>query len=99
MLDNAERQRRKLVLSELKAAERAKAEAMLPASRQQLKALIDWVDGHLEDGYDHSLRYTVEYIRTNDLDEPGTLEWLRKHGGYCDCEVVMNVEDSCPAFK
>jgi len=98
MPSESEKRRRKAIRHDLKAAERIKAEAALPASKDQLEALFDWVDEHLESGCDHGLRQTVEFIRANGLDEQLTVEWLRDYGGYCDCEVVMNVQDGCPAF-
>ena len=28
------------------------------------------------------------------IDIPASLEYLHKHGGHCDCEILFNVEDS-----
>jgi len=99
MPEHSEKRRRKAILHELKSAGQTKAEAALPAPKDQLKALFVWVDEHLDGHCDHGHRHTLEYIRAHGLDEERTVEWLREHGGYCDCEVVMNVEDSCPAFN
>ncbi len=99
MPDESEKQRRKTIRQELRSAEKLKAEMELPAPKHLLQDLFQWVDDRLENGCDHTLRYTVQYIHENGLDEEHTLQWLREFGGYCDCEVVMNVEDGCPAFK
>jgi hypothetical protein len=32
------------------------------------------------------------YIRRNDLDQRLTVEWVEGNGGFCDCEVLNNVE-------
>jgi hypothetical protein len=29
-----------------------------------------------------------------DIDIPATLAFFEQHGGYCDCEIVANVEDN-----
>ena len=29
-----------------------------------------------------------------DVDVPGSLQFFREHGGYCDCEVLFNVAAS-----
>ena len=28
------------------------------------------------------------------VDVDGSLKYFEEHGGYCDCEILMNVEDS-----
>ena len=28
-----------------------------------------------------------------EIDIDGTLEFFRKHGGHCDCEILFNVDD------
>jgi len=28
------------------------------------------------------------------VDVEGTLEWCRRHGGYCDCEIIFNCEET-----
>lgn len=98
MPSESEKRRRKAVLHDLKAAERIKSEAALPAPKNQLEALFHWVEEHPGGGCDHTHRHTVEFINASGLDEQQVIEWLRNHGGYCDCEVVMNVRDSCPAL-
>ncbi len=59
-------------------------------------------DEHLEDLYehltrdgrpacDHTHRETVEFLKARGLPVGETIEWLERNGGYCDCEVLMNV--------
>ena len=99
MPDESEKQHRKTIRDQFRDTEKRKAEAELPASKEQLKHLFDWLDVRLENGCDHTFQYSVQYIRENDLDEERTLSWLRMFGGHCDCEVLANVEDACPAFR
>jgi hypothetical protein len=38
-------------------------------------------------------RYTEALLKTmGGIDIVGTLDFFRKHGGHCDCEVLFNVE-------
>ena len=45
------------------------------------------------EGCKNDLRLSVAYLKENgveNLDE--VVDWLKSNGGYCDCEVLMNVE-------
>jgi hypothetical protein len=99
MPNQSEKERKKQLLKGVKAAEKLKAESELPGSKEDLKELLDWVDQRVGDGCDHTMRHTLEFIRERGFDEERVIAWLRQYGGYCDCEVAMNVEDSCPAMK
>ena len=39
-------------------------------------------------------RSTLEWMdnQTGDIDVNGSLDYFENHGGYCDCEVLANVE-------
>jgi hypothetical protein len=39
------------------------------------------------------MRFTTDFLRKRGLDVARVVSWLRDHGGYCDCEVLANVED------
>ena len=95
-MEKAERTRRKEILKNLKDQKRQRALAALPASVAALKGLFDWLDANLGE-CDNTLRLSLEYIRQNNLDRDRVVEWLEENGGYCDCEVLANVEES-PAF-
>ena len=65
----------------------------LPADAQTLKALFDHVDSRLESTEcDNSLQHTLDFIKTRSLPEANFIAWLEENGGYCDCEVLANVE-------
>ncbi|MBY0565297.1 MAG: DUF2695 domain-containing protein [Hyphomonadaceae bacterium] len=90
-------QRRKL--NEWKAEQRAKAEAELPAPKETLLGLFEELNERLSsEPCDHSLRFTLAWADSKGIDGTGLVEWTRKHGGYCDCEVLGNVPDANPAF-
>lgn len=94
MASKDEKARRKELLHSLRNGEREKARESLPAPILGLKALFDFLDAQLsKSDCDHTLRFTLEYVRQNAMDETLVVSWLEKHGGYCDCEALNNVEE------
>jgi hypothetical protein len=58
----------------------------------QLDELLDYVEAEVENaGCDHSLRATRAWAAANEIDPAVLAESLGHFGGYCDCEVVFNV--------
>lgn len=57
--------------------------------------LFDYVDEKLEenDGCDHSLIFTREFLEKQKVDVEIVLDWIVNEGGGCDCEVLYNVEE------
>jgi hypothetical protein len=73
--------------------ENQKLLASIPMPKEALRELFDQLDGALSQGCDHSLRLTTAFLASKNLDVQQIIPWLREHGGYCDCEVLANVED------
>src|SRR5215831_6090830 len=64
----------------------------LDASR--VESLISFVNRRVRsDGCDHSHRFTEEWARRESVDWHDLLDILEANGGYCDCEVVLNLPD------
>ena len=60
----------------------------------QWRICFKWSDGEGKRLFDckHDLRHTTKILRSlPNIDVEGTLEFLEEHGGFCDCEVLMNV--------
>jgi hypothetical protein len=58
----------------------------------RVENLIAFVDRHVRsDGCDHTLRFTELWARRESIDWHDLLDVLEANGGYCDCEVVLNV--------
>lgn len=88
------KEERKAMLRDVKQRQRAEAEARLPLPRSDLTALFDFLDSRLEsEDCDHTLRLTREFLRERSVPEEPVVAWLGEHGGFCDCEVLSNVED------
>ena len=93
MSDKDEKARRKQMLHAVRDDARQKKRDSLPVPAPVLKALFNYVDSRLDSvECDHTLRHARYFIRNHELSEDGIVSWLENHGGYCDCEVVMNAE-------
>lgn len=58
-----------------------------------IKRLLDYLDDNLEVGCKHDYILTKLFCQENNIDFNRIVDWLREHGGYCDCEVLANVEE------
>ena len=85
---------------------RAKAEAIMREqgeaeweehmvlTREELKALLDHLDEWFpRAGCDHTLRLTRAWAIDNDHDPDAVQRSVEHYGGYCDCEVLANLDD------
>jgi len=43
-------------------------------------------------GCDHDHTYTREFLKTRNIDTESVIAWLESKHGYCDCEVMYNVD-------
>jgi hypothetical protein len=97
MATQAERDRRKALVQEIADRKRKEAESRMPLSKEDLAALFDHLDQALVEECDHTLRLTRAFLASRSLPESVIVPWLGEYGGYCDCEVLANVEDSWPS--
>ena len=64
----------------------------LPVSKDTLNRLFDYLYEQMKArGCDDELTITTEFLIQNGVPTDDVLAWLKKHGGYCDCEVIYNV--------
>ena len=55
--------------------------------------MFDMLDVELpRQGCDHSRRLTQAWLAARGYEAANVFAWLDEHGGYCDCEVLANVE-------
>jgi hypothetical protein len=76
-----------------KEQERQKLIASIPMPQQDLRDLFDYLDRENPPPCVHTLLETLEFLKERGLDAEHIVPWLREHGGYCDCEVIFNVDD------
>jgi hypothetical protein len=94
MPSTEEKQRRKELLQGVKTAAESSLQISLPVSASQLKALFDYLDDNLtEGGCDDTLRFTRQFTEIAQLPFESLKVWVEALGGYCDCEVLANVEE------
>jgi len=51
------------------------------------------IDGQVTWTCHHDLRFSEQFCKENKVNWMVTKEILEGHGGYCDCEVLFNVEE------
>jgi len=90
-MDKAER---KNMLQAVKAQEKTRFEASLPMARDLFERLFDYLDEQLTDeDCSNTLALTVSFLEQNNIESEPVSCWLKEHGGYCDCEVLANIEE------
>ena len=89
-----DKRRKKELLKKIKNDEKSEFRKSLPFSIEIFKELFNYIDTGLEsDGCDDTLKYTKKFLENNNLPLKKIIEWLEENGGYCDCEVLANIED------
>jgi hypothetical protein len=67
---------------------------MLSLTRRQVEDLCSFVEKRIAaDGCDHTHRFSREWAANATVAWDDLLDLLEKHGGHCDCEVVMNLPE------
>ena len=88
-----EKAHRKALRDLYKQGEKQTTMIALILDRPALDALLDHLDERLsEDGCDHTLRLTQAWAEQESRDWSSLADALREAGGYCDCEVMANVD-------
>ncbi|WP_294213134.1 DUF2695 domain-containing protein [Chryseobacterium endophyticum] len=94
-MDKDEKARRKQILSELRQKQQQEFEQSLPIDREILANLFDYLDDQLEEsGCDDTNILTATFLKNKKIENiEMVLDWLAENGGYCDCEILANVEE------
>jgi len=85
--------RKRELKDEWKQKERDNLIASIPIAHRDLRDLFDFLDREDAPECDHTLRETTEFLVSRSLNPAIVIPWLQQHGGYCDCEVIFNVEE------
>jgi hypothetical protein len=68
--------------------------ATLPLPVAELKALFTMLDVEFaRQGCDHTRRLSRAWLESRGHDVDQVFAWLDTKGGYCDCEILANVEE------
>lgn len=66
--------------------------ARLPAAKEQLEDLFDYLEIRLEDEpCDHTSRFAMQFMMQNTMNFPQVSGWLSQNGGYCDCKILEEI--------
>lgn len=94
MTSKEEKRRRAALVQAMVAEDTRKAIEEMPISLPHLGQLFDYLDEKLEKGCDHTSKFTLAFLESNNLNRENILPWLQEQGGFCDCEILANVEES-----
>ncbi|HEV7898738.1 MAG TPA: DUF2695 domain-containing protein [Planosporangium sp.] len=92
MGSSPDKARRKQLRDAYENAERAARTSLLPLRRDQLAALVEFVDARVVEGCDHTTRHGEQWAREHGIEWEALSEGLEEFGGFCDCEIVMNCD-------
>ena len=94
-MEITEKQKRKEARKVLAQKELDDFRSSLPMEEKRFVALFHFLEKVLQEcPCDHTLRYTTHFLTENKVcDIEKVISWLTSHGGYCDCEVLCNVEE------
>lgn len=88
-MESADREKKKAWKDE----ERRRARAAFPLGDAELAALFDALARKLEEeACDDTRRFTEEWASEHSCSLDTLGAWLEDNGGFCDCEVLANVE-------
>jgi malonyl CoA-acyl carrier protein transacylase len=94
MTSKSEKENRKEILRGLKEKEKADFNKSLPMDKEIFNELFDYLDERLGEGCDHTMAMTLDFLKEKEVKNiDQVVEWLNDKGGYCDCEVLANVEE------
>ncbi|MCU0354683.1 MAG: DUF2695 domain-containing protein [Cytophagales bacterium] len=94
-MDKNEKERKKQILRELRQKQQQEFEQGLPVGREFFTNLFDYLDNQLEKHKcDNTNKLTLRFLENNKIaNTQRVLRWLADNGGYCDCEILANVEE------
>ena len=90
-----EKERRSQIKQELKQKARDEFEKNLPMPRIKFQNLFNYLDEKLSEAEcDNTFRITEDFLNNHNIKDLNKIEnWLKENGGYCDCEVLNNIEE------
>ncbi|MCV7195916.1 DUF2695 domain-containing protein [Mycobacterium angelicum] len=93
MATSPDKERRKQLRDAYKRAEREAGPKLTQIDYEQLEDLLDYVEEQFdEQPCDHSTRHAERWAESHHIQWAELAQELQEFGGYCDCEIVMNVE-------
>lgn len=88
-----DKEQKKKLKAQYKQNEQDEIRASIPIDIDELKDLLSYLNRESAPACDHTLRETVEFLKSKKINPEIVIPWLGEHGGFCDCEVIYNVYD------
>lgn len=89
---------KKELLKKFKEEQQKKFAELLPIPVEKIIELFDYLN-EVIDECDDDLHLTRQFLIENNLPIHEVIEWLEANGGFCDCEVLANVEANFEEMK
>ena len=94
MPSKTEKERRKKLHLELAKKEQDEFLRTVPLEKSIIIELFDFLDNELgENECNHNYQLTNEFLKSKQVESEKIFEWFREQGGYCDCEILYNIEE------
>ena len=85
---------KKALTKEFKEKELKAFRESLPMKETDFPPLFDFLDNELsENDCQGDCSLLEKYCKEKNLDFITLTEWFKKYGGFCDCEILVNVEE------
>ena len=66
----------------------------LPMKEMDFLPLFDFLDSELsQNNCQHDFSLLENYCKQKELDFFALAKWFKEQGGFCDCEIIANVEE------
>jgi hypothetical protein len=88
-----DKEQKKKLKAQYKKNEQDEIRTSIPMGINELKNLLSHLNRESAPECDHTLKETIEFLKSNKLNPEVVVPWLGEHGGFCDCEVICNVYD------
>lgn len=88
-----DKEQKKKLKAQYKQDEQDEIRASIPMGIDELKGLLSHLNRESAPECDHTLKETIEFLKSKQLNSEVVVPWLGEHGGFCDCEVIYNVYD------
>jgi hypothetical protein len=94
-MNKSEKDISKQIQNELRKKASDAFEASLPMSRIKFEELFNYLDEELqEQECDNKPTLARTFLENQNITNvEAVLQWLSDKGGYCDCEILANVEE------
>ena len=94
MVAPEEKAKRQAIKQALRQAEQERFRATLPLSPELLGIMFDFIDQQLaQNECDNTFKYLLHFLSEHQIEANPVVHWLENLGGYCDCEILANVEE------